>query len=94
VSLAIATHSTTPSADEIIADPLFKKGYEHFWAGEEPTTDRMWLPPEQEAYERGRDFAAFCQESGEGKVALVRGYLAAPRAITLLCYARHVGKVA
>lgn len=84
--------AATPA--EIIADPLFKRGYEHFWSGEEPTLDRLWLPHEQEAYERGRKFAGWCNESGEGKVPLVRGYLAHPRAITLLLLAQQIGQVA
>jgi hypothetical protein len=83
--------SAGPSA--IMADPLFKRGYEHFWSGEQPTLDRFWLPHEQEAYERGRRFAQWCNETGEGKVPLVRGYLAHPRAISLLVFARHVGSV-
>lgn len=80
-----------PSA--IIADPLFKRGYEHFWSGGEPSFDRLWLPHEQEAYEHGRAFAGWLNDNGEGKVPLVRGYLAHPRAITLLLYAQHIGQV-
>jgi hypothetical protein len=85
------TASLVPA--DIIAMPHFKKGYEHFWSGEEPLFDRGWMPHEQEAYERGRQFANWCQAEGEGKVALVRGYLAHPRAEALLLRAFYSGGV-
>ncbi len=78
---------------EIISNPLFKKGYEHFWSGEEPVNDTGWFPNECEAYSRGRMFAAWLAGEGEGKVPLTRGYLAHPRAETLLLRAMHAQEV-
>jgi hypothetical protein len=78
---------------DIIANPLFKRGYAHGWTGEEPTSDRNWMPDEQRAYERGRMFASWLQGEGEDRVPLTRGFLAHPRAETLLLRALHVGDV-
>lgn len=85
--------SRSASMAEIIANPLFKRGYEHGWSGEEPTSDLSWMPHEQEAYERGRMFAAWLHGEGEGKVPLTRGYLAHPRAETLLLRALYCKEV-
>jgi hypothetical protein len=85
----VSTITRTESMSEIIANPLFKRGYEHGWSGEEPTSDRGWMPHEQEAYERGRMFADWLIGEGEGKVPLTRGYLAHPRAEALLLRALH-----
>jgi hypothetical protein len=78
---------------DIIAMPLFKKGYAHGWSGEEPINDRNWMPHEQEAYERGRQFTAWLIGEGEARVPLTRGYLAHPRAEALLLRAMYSGAV-
>ncbi len=81
------------SFEMIISNPLFKRGYEHGWSGEEPMNDRGWMPHEEEAYERGRQFAAWLIGEREQRVALTRGYLVHPRAETLLMRAMHLGEV-
>jgi hypothetical protein len=91
-ALSMSAASTSTPA-EIIANPLFKKGYEHFWSGEEPLFDRGWMPHEQDSYERGRKFAGFVAAQGEGKIALVRGFLPHPRAEALLLRALYAGEV-
>lgn len=83
----------TTSVELIIANPLFKQGYEHGWSGEEPMNDRNWMPHEQEAYERGRQFAVWLIGEGEQRVPLSRGYLVHPRAEVLLMRAMYVGDV-
>lgn len=87
----VMTRAATPA--EMIANPLFKRGYEHGWSGEEPSRDLGWMPHEQDAYERGRRFACWLAQEGEGKVALSRGFLVHPRAEVLLLRALHVGAV-
>ena len=76
---------------DIIADPCFKLGYADLWAGREWTAQRSWDDQEQEAYERGRHFAAWLIEQGEEQIPLTKGYLANPRAETKLMLAFHEG---
>lgn len=81
------TATRIASYDEIIADPLFKRGYAEVFDGIECASDIRWLDAELEAYERGRQFGQVVKASGEGRIALTRGYLAHPRASFLLMMA-------
>lgn len=75
------------SYDEILANPLFKRGYHQVWDGQENAIDARWSDDEQLAYERGRHFAWVLKREGEEKCPLSRGYLAHPRAKLLLMMA-------
>lgn len=79
--------------DEIIADPLFKVGYEDFWRGQPSSCDFRWSDNEQLAYERGRHFGVYVKQFEEERIPLVRGYLVHPRAKLLLMLAMRDGDV-
>ncbi len=81
------------SFEEIIADPLFKKGYGDGFEGREWCRDVRWDDAERLAYERGRQFGVVVAGLGEGKVPLVRGFTAHPRARLLLSMAMQSGEV-
>lgn len=79
--------------DEIIADPMFRRGYDDGWAGRPGGGDCRWDDADQLAYERGRHFAAYVRASDGAKVPLARGYLSHPRARLLLVLAMRGGDV-
>jgi hypothetical protein len=79
--------------DEIIADPLFRAGYEEIFNGLQSAADIRWNDQEQLAYERGRQFGVYVRHVEEERVPLVRGYLAHPRAKLLLMFAMRDGDV-
>lgn len=79
--------------ETIIADPLFKAGYGEIFRGEDAAVDIRWSEAEQAAYGRGRQFGAYVMDMGEGRVPLMRGVLAHPRARLLLMMAMRDGDV-
>lgn len=88
-----AEASRGASYDEIIADPLFRRGYAEIWRGDVARASLDWSDAEQEAYERGRMFGAWVRHVEEEQVPLVRGGLAHPRARLLLMLAMRDGDV-
>lgn len=91
--MSTQAQSRPASYDEIIADPLFKCGYNEIFDGAGHAVDRRWTDSEQLAYERGRAFGTVVLMQGEGRVPLSRGYLAHPRARHLLMMAMIDGDV-
>ncbi|MBS3927699.1 MAG: hypothetical protein KGZ55_09955 [Sphingomonadaceae bacterium] len=81
------------SYEEIIADPLFKRGYDDIFHAREPARQLGWDDKEQLAYERGRQFGVVVAGLGEGRVPLVRGFQAHPRARLLLTLAMQSREV-
>ncbi len=81
------------SYDEIVADPLFRAGYNEVFSGQEQAVDIRWSDAERLAYARGRQFGLVVKRD-EGKyLALARGFLAHPRAKLLLMLAMICGDV-
>lgn len=78
---------------EILADPVFREGYEEIWRGEATSIDIRWTDEEQLAYERGRQFGIYVLTSEGTRVPLTKGSLAHPRAQTLLIMAFRGGDV-
>ena len=91
--MSIQANTRPASYDDIIADPLFRRGYEEIWRGDENAIDRGWSDNEQLAYERGRQFGVYVQAEGEGRVPLSRGYFPHPRAKLLLMLAFRDGNL-
>lgn len=81
------------SYDEIIADPLFKAGYNEVFNGQEQAADIRWSDDEQLAYERGRQFGQVVRRDEGCFLPLTRGFLAHPRAKLLLMLAMRGGEV-
>ena len=77
----------------IIADPLFKAGYNEIWDGLEPAVDIRWSDAETEAYERGRQFGVVVKTQEGVRLPLTRGSLTSPRAQLLLMMAMRAGEV-
>lgn len=80
--------------DEIIADPLFRRGYDDYFEGRGGSADFCWSDEEQLAYERGRHFGVYVKHVEEERVPLSRGGLPHPRAKLLLLMAMCDGDVA
>lgn len=90
---AMQTATVDTSYGAIIADPLFKAGYNEIWDGIESRVDVGWHPAEEESYGRGRAFGIYVKAMGQGRVPLSRGFLAHPRALHLLMLAMLTGDV-
>lgn len=81
------------STEEIIANPMFRQGYDDGFCDDSWNASYRWDDGEQEAYERGRQFAAVVRGLGEGRVPLTRGAMVHPRARVLLAMAMQSGEV-
>lgn len=85
----MSSQATTREAsyEEIIADPLFKAGYDEIFQGLEPAVDIRWSDEECWAYERGRQFGLVVRDSEGRRLPLLSGALIHPRAKLLLMMA-------
>lgn len=81
------------SYSEILADPLFRTGYEEIWRAEGHAVDLGWSDEEKLAYERGRQFGIYVLTSEQQRVPLNKGALPHPRAVTMLIMAFRTGDV-
>lgn len=77
--------------DEIIADPLFRAGYDEVFQGLEPACDVRWSDMERLAYERGRQFGQVVRRDEGVRIPLTRGGFVTPRARLLLLLAFRDG---
>jgi hypothetical protein len=61
----------TVTFSDMVADPLFRTGYEEIWRGEDHAVDIRWSDNEQLAYERGRHFGLYVKGEDGRRVPLI-----------------------
>ena len=83
------TDTRKASVNEVIRDPLFRRGYEEIWTCAEHAVDLRWDDQEQLAYERGRQFGIYVMTEEKRYVPLIKGGAISPRAQVLLVTAYY-----
>lgn len=73
-------------AFNILANPLFRQGYDMAWRGEDRSVETCWEVGERRAYNMGFDFALYLQNDNHPRLPLSKhGLPNSEAAVALLC---------